>query len=729
MKFYKAISVFLLICVLNITFLPHQQDTYAQENSLKGSIFLYSGRLDVDNESFVELLDSVVLYLSVVDSLDFVAFVNGSNPNDFIGPHENSYVELVKFKQIVHESVLRNVTSDSRGLFTSLNSLKSIYPDLLELKGSKIYFLDTNSFSTEEDLSQIYKSKIYTDLLDNQFEINFINLGKDTNDSEVIDVMTKDTGGQYFHLKDPDSISSFFQSIYFESSYIFKQNVLDDDLSSDQVMTAEFHILPQTSDFSIVILNNQVSETSIFLKDPFGVKYHISAGQLNKNIDLLSTQKVKLLNLKNPKSGIWNLEISGTTGYLSILEKFEHKYSLILSSYEVIQLKQPSLIVGTIFDGEIQVAKPDDFSDTKIFLTVITPEHVEIIVEMLDDGLGRDESKLDGKYTAVLPPFLSAGEYRLIGEITFTGLNNVIKSQKIIKVTPFPVIDFNKKVLPENFELNNKYKIADIYINVLGEPYPISDKFLSVKFSSDLNVDQTQIEIIPKPVYYRGPSWEYEIFFTPKNYGTVTLSLNIDMIYSGVPMIFTSDALIVEFPKRIDVENNQESEKSETMEAIKKADKFPKVDEGSNKSVTVFKDIIKTENVDGKFNQVNLIFYISAGIILILILIYFIYINRLRSPIGYLLDDNNSPVVDFKYLKRGLFNKILFKNVVYGKDLGVDAIEDIIFKFLNQGVLIYSISQDSQIRVNNQPIIDKILIIENSWIGIGGNLYSFKFRL
>jgi len=727
MKIYKAINIFLLICVLNITFLSHQEHTYAQENSLKGSIFLYSGRLNIDNESFVELLDSVVLYLSVVDSLDFVAFVNGANPNDFIGPHENTYEELVKFKEIVHESVMENVTSDSNGLFTSLNSLKSIYPDLRELKGSKIYFLDSNSFRSEEDLSKIYKSKIYTDLLDNQFKINFINLGQDINNSEVVDVMTKDTGGQYFHLKDTDSISDFFQSIYFESSYLFKQNILDDDLSSDQVMTAEFHILPQTSNFSVLILNNQISEASIFLKDPLGIKSPVSIVQLNKNIDLLSTQKVKLLNLKNPKSGIWNIEISGISGYLSILEKFEHKYSLILSSHEVIQLKKPSLIIGTIFDGEIQVPKPSDFSDTKIFVTVITPDDIEIIIEMLDDGLLRDESKSDGKYTALLPPFLSVGEYRLVGEIKFSGLNNVIKSQKTIKVTPFPVIDFNKKLIPENFELNNKYKIADIYINVLGEPYPISNKFFSVDFSSDLNIDQSQIEIIPKPVYHGGPSWEYEIFFTPKSYGSVTLSLNIDMIYSDVPMVFSSDPLIIQFPKRIDVENNRE--KSERMEEPEKVNKSSNLNDGSNKSETVFKDIIKTENVERKFNQINLIFYTPIGIILILILIYFIFIKRLRSPIGYLLDDNDSVVVDFKYLKRGLFNKVLFKNVVYGKDLEIAQIEDIIFKFLNKGVWISSTSEGSQIRVNNQPIIDKILIIENSWIGIGGNLYSFKFRL
>ena len=256
MKISRTISLLFLLFVSSITFLFHEHDTYAQEDSLRGSIFLYSGRLDVENESFVDLLDSVVLYLSLIDSLDFVAFVNGANSNDFIWPHQNLFETLSEFHKIVLESLTKNSRSDSNGLFNSLNSLNSIYPTLSDIKGSKIYLLDNNSSYTEEDLSQIYKSEIYTDLLANQIEINFINLGVNTNDSEVVDVMTKDSGGKYFHLKDSDSISNFFQSIYSESSFTFKQNVLDKNLTSDQVMTAEFHILPQTSNFLVAILNN-----------------------------------------------------------------------------------------------------------------------------------------------------------------------------------------------------------------------------------------------------------------------------------------------------------------------------------------------------------------------------------------------------------------------------------------------------------------------------------------
>ena len=725
MKIFRTISLFLLLFISSSFFIFNEQDAYAEQNSLQGSIFLYSGRLDIDNESFVELLDSVILYLSLTDSLDFVAFVNGANANDFIGPHANSYEELVKFHQIVYTSLTDNSVLNSNGLLNSLESLNSIYPTLNEIKGSKIYLLDSNSLYTEEDLSQIYKSDIYTDLLDNQIQINFINFGVDNNKSQVVDVITKDSGGEYFHLKDSDSISDFFQRIYADSSLIFKQNVLDKELSSDQVMTAEFHILPQTTNFSVVISNNNISETSILIEDPLGKKIVISPDQLNESIDFLWTDRVKLLNLKNPKSGIWNLKVSGANGYLSILDKFDHKYSLILSSNDVIQLNKASLIVGTIFDDEIQVVSPEDFSDTKMFLTIITPDNVEIVVEMLDDGLARDESKLDGKFTALLPPFSSPGQYRLIGEIKFSGLNNVIKSQKTFKVTTFPKIDFNKILLPQNFELNNKYKIADVFINVSGEPYPISEKLLSVEISSDLNIDRSQIEIISKPVYHGGPAWEYELFFTPKDFGIITLSLNIEMVYSDVPMVFSSPALIVEFSEPIKITNAPESNNNNIP---KTKPISSKVDQTSNTNVLDSKRILETEKVDGQISQINIVLYILIAIISLLIF-YFIIINRLRSPFGYLVDNNDSPLVDFRYIQRSLFNKIFYKNVVHGKDLGISEINNIVFKFSNKGVLISPASEDAQIRVNNQPIIDKVLISENSWIGIGGNLYSFKFSL
>ncbi|MQG19298.1 MAG: hypothetical protein FI687_05955 [SAR202 cluster bacterium] len=726
MKIFKTVSFLLVLCVLCTSLFIHDNKVSAEENTLQGSIFLYSGRLDVDNDDFVNLIDSVILYISAIDSLDFVAFVNGANSKDFIGPHQNSIEELQNFHKILSENIILNSNSDSNGLFNSLNSLNNIYPNLSMIKGSKIYLLDSNSFSTQEDLAKIYKSEIYSNLLQNQIEINFINLSNEENISEVVDVITNDSGGKYFNLNDSKSITQFLKNVYSESSFLYKQNSIDENFSSDEVMITELHVLPQTSDFEIGILNNLPSNMTILLKDPLGNNFRISKDKSVENIQFIYTENVKLINIKNPTSGIWNLEISGVNGYLSVLEKFRHKYSLIINSHEIVQINKPSLIVGTIFHDEIQIVNPIDFSETKMFLTVINPEDVEIVLEMLDDGTGRDEAKSDGKYTALLPPFSTPGEYRLSAEMKFSGLNNVIKSQKTIKIAPFPKIDFNKISLPDNFELNQKYKIADVFVNVLGEPYPIAENLLSVNVSSELNVLNNQLDIVPKPVFYGGPAWEYELFFTPKDYGNITFSFTIAMVYYDVSMLFTSDALIFEFSKSTENKNNSESNKTQKINPTNiKSTPIP-VDSNSNINISVPQDNTSVSNI--KSNQNDLMIYIFIAIFL-LIGIYFARRKMLSSPYGFLLDSNDSPIVDFRYVKRNLINRIFFKNVINGKDLNIPSIENIVFKFSKNGVLIYSTNSDAQIRVNNQPIMEKILISENSWIGIGGNLYSFKFNL
>ncbi len=76
MKIFKTVSFLLVLCVLCTSLFIHDNKVSAEENTLQGSIFLYSGRLDVDNDDFVNLIDSVILYISAIDSLDFVAFVN-----------------------------------------------------------------------------------------------------------------------------------------------------------------------------------------------------------------------------------------------------------------------------------------------------------------------------------------------------------------------------------------------------------------------------------------------------------------------------------------------------------------------------------------------------------------------------------------------------------------------------------------------------------------------------
>ena len=85
MKIFRTISLFLLLFISSSFFIFNEQDAYAEQNSLQGSIFLYSGRLDIDNESFVELLknNEPSIWTRVPEGeKSIVIHVFGMNPNE-----------------------------------------------------------------------------------------------------------------------------------------------------------------------------------------------------------------------------------------------------------------------------------------------------------------------------------------------------------------------------------------------------------------------------------------------------------------------------------------------------------------------------------------------------------------------------------------------------------------------------------------------------------------------
>ena len=94
-------------------------------------------------------------------------------------------------------------------------------------------------------------------------------------------------------------------------------------------------------------------------------------------------------------------------------------------------------------------------------------------------------------------------------------------------------------------------------------------------------------------------------------------------------------------------------------------------------------------------------------------------------PKGFLFNDRNERVIDFANLKRGFFSKLLFKNTISGKELGMVGFESVTFKFTKGKICIESNKPSASVRVDNKPLSNKTELVDKTWIGVGGKLYSF----
>ena len=94
------------------------------------------------------------------------------------------------------------------------------------------------------------------------------------------------------------------------------------------------------------------------------------------------------------------------------------------------------------------------------------------------------------------------------------------------------------------------------------------------------------------------------------------------------------------------------------------------------------------------------------------------------APEPYIYDDKNKLLIDFSKLKRNKILRLVYKDIIQGKELSIQELENIKFKFNKSSISIKNINDIPRLRINNQPLIKKTEIIERSWIGSSGRLFS-----
>ena len=72
--------------------------------------------------------------------------------------------------------------------------------------------------------------------------------------------------------------------------------------------------------------------------------------------------------------------------------------------------------------------------------------------------------------------------------------------------------------------------------------------------------------------------------------------------------------------------------------------------------------------------------------------------------------------------------ELLFKNSILGRELKINGLEGISFKFSRDKIAIRNQGKNSSVRLNSQPLLGQATVNERAWIGTGGKLYSL-FRL
>ena len=665
----------------------------------------------VVNRPAVSESDDVALtrsFLGLATTLrgeDRIAFLNVDEPTEFLGP-EAAGNQI--FKSILKEFESRLVMPRPAGPPNLVAAMKETHNMLSRQnakRGSTVYLVDGGA--PNGDLATLANRLAPMIALFKEKDWPIVGLALPGSSDEVRGFLgwaSAASGGETYELSVPEGFKSLTDGILRNDAKGSLAELSEALLSPDDVLTSTVSVAPGTDEATLLFFK-QSEYGSLRLSNPSG--YEASAGDRTVSI-VVDTPHVVIWRLIDPAPGKWKVDVRGVDGVVSAWHYAASKYSPALESYGAVAIDQPSTLVAYVTDG----AKKVTLSRVTLQARITAPDETTAIHEMNDNGISGDPVRGDGYFTATIPPVAMEGVYKVDLELAWPKYDHRVSAPASFRAEPFPAIELTPMENQEQ-EPGVRSKVAIAFVNVQGQPYAVlpAQLALSIKSSGDQG---GKLEMEPRRRLGDGRSWEFDVFFTPAGEGVHTIALQLSVEYAGrghshtsPSMVFSSIGAPVPPPP---------------MEAQASA-LLPELPTAPKPTALVMQAPPPQPETDSagfpwRLLAISLGFAsaVAAG---------GAYLLTRKSPHGYLYNDRNEVLVDFSNLKRRPLMRLLFKNLVRGKELGVPGLEGVWFRFSHKRIGFGSSRATPSVRVNNQPVLGQTTIRDRTWIGTHGRLFSF----
>ena len=510
---------------------------------------------------------------------------------------------------------------------------------------------------------------------------------------ELLREISTDSGGALFELSVPDGLRNLSDKILRDEARGSLAQLGEGILSSNSVLTSTLEIAPGTHEATLLFFK-QGRYGSLRLTNPSG--FEASAGDRSAS-SVIETPHVVVWQLIDPAPGKWSVTVRGIEGLVSAWQYTTNKYSPVLISFGTLPLDEPFTLAAFVTDGRTKV----NLEGVALAARITTPEGTTLFHKLNDEGVSGDALSGDGYFSATIPPFATIGDYKLELELAWPELAHKVSSQFAFGAEAFPTLDITP-VATANLEPGKRSKVATVLVHIRGQPYPVAQEELTSAMASN-GAGPGVLEIKPQKLLDQGRAWAFDVFFTPKEETLHTLAFRLKMEYAGSQYTYTSDSVVL----------SSVMPSPPPVPAVP----LPVAPEPEPPALPVQPP---GESAGFPWRSLIISLVVVAGLAAAAA-----YWRNQAYPRGYLYDDRNNLVVDFAGLRRRPIMKLLFKSSVWGKELGVQGLESVTFRFLRDSIGLRGRRSTPTVRVNNHPLVRQTAIEDRAWIGARGRLYSF----
>ena len=711
-------SISALLIILFTLFISQVVVAY-EDNTNKYIIFVIDRQSLIDNEvEGSNLLQSLIGMISEIEENTSLYFIPADNPEK----STNSFLSKDKSKiEINYQYILEEIRQYNSSI-EKITYYKKLEPDFESALIKSYNLLNINSAADsskillisggEKSFPNIDNINPTLNLLsNNQWEINSFELPSNSSDisssnenaisaDKFLSDLSNRTSGEKLDLIDVYSLNTLFENTFDSNPNFSFSELLNEKLKSNQTFSKEFTIAPGTTKTNIWIFKEDIDGT---------IKINKSSDNLNgNNLDKINfytidTPHINIWEIENPEAGKWELEVNNYDGDLLIYYFSSNDLRPILSTKGPFPNNKPITLIAYVADKNT----PITLEKIQIIAKITTESKTELIYELNDKAKTGDAVANDGYFSATIPSLNQTGTHFVDLDINWLESGHMITSKSEIITKPFPSINITS-IESKNLSLNSRVKVAKLLINIEGTPYSIPSEELLFTINSNIK-ESGLIEIIPENISENTAS-EFYIYFTPYGEGTYTVNFSMNIKYAGEDYKYRSEYILI---SSIPPTLYSPIVPTPTILGLESNSVLPTTNPINNIEIKSSKN----ENI------LNTILFIAI-ILIVISLLFLIYFKTRNAPFGYIYDDKNKLLIDFSKLKRNKILSLVYKDIIQGKELNIHELENIKFKFNKSSISIKNINDIPRLRINNQPLIKKTEIIERSWIGSSGRLFS-----
>ena len=734
---YKIKLGLVLIAIFTL-FGVGSQSALASSRSEQMVVILTDRQVVAETRGGLDLAWSVSsLVASLSDGQPFL-FIAADQPAEALGPLPSEDPEFKASRSSIEDRLASIVARRDPDMVTALTATFNLLGSHRAARGSTVYVVSGGTPTSDLDEAAHRLGPTASLFAENGWPIVGLSLpGASPQVTRFLDTVSKGSGGESIPLSVPEGFISLSDLIFKEGAKGLLDPVNETLLPSDSVVSYSIGIPPGTSEAKLIFFRDD-SSGSFRLNNPTGRE--TSSGDRSVS-SVIEAPHVVMWHLMDPDPGNWKVDIRGASGVVSAWSYAVNGLGVAMSDMGTIPLNEPTAIVAYATDQQGLTV----LDSVSIVARITSPGGKVFAYDLNDDGVSGDAVASDGYYSTTISPLTEQGEHQVELELTWQDVSYKLTSHAYLTTGEFPTIRVSW-LQTGQVETGVRTQVATIESYVAGQTFALaSDELLPVIASSAERPGK--VEVVPVDQLSDGRAWYFDVFFTPEESGQHSLSFEMNTEYAGrqytlstepstiwTPMVEQKSNVVVHtIPAPEPVIVTSESPPRPVRIVRERLVREPGAAPPAPVTppiVAVSPPVVAPQPVPASSFEVPswVPVAVSSALLLALIVAFVYWITRAK-PYGYLYNDKDEPVADFGSFERRTRLKLLCRNLISGRELGLPGLEEVSFKFFWRRVGVIADKGSTTLRVNNHPVIGESTIRDRSWIGAHGKLYSFLTSL